>query len=368
VSNKNVFVKIETLQSFMEDTFKKLGLSEENARISTDVLITANKRGIDSHGIERLKPFYYDNLKDGKISTEIKMEILKESPTTSTIDGQGGIGLVIGVKSMEIAIEKAREYGMGMVAVRNSNHYGIAGYYALMAAEAGMIGITGTNTRSTVAPTFGVENVLGTNPLTFGIPTDEEFPFILDCSTAVTAMGKIELYSAINKSLPVGWVADNQGQPVVDASIAKKDILSGAASLLPLGGQGEETAGYKGYGYCTVIEILSSALQDGDYLNVPSEMSKGRFANKSFGHFFTAINVESFIELNRFKKKTGDILRTIRSSKKAPGAERIYTAGEKEHLTWLERKEKGVPINSKLQKQLLTIQKELNLVQYEFPF
>ena len=368
MSNKTIWVNVKTLQNFMEDTFKKLGLAEEDARVSSDVLITANKLGIDSHGVGRLKSFYYDNLKAGKVSSKVDMEIVKNNTTTAVIDGHGGIGLVIAKKSMELAIKKAKEHGLGMVAVRDSNHYGIAGYYALMAAEAGMIGITGTNTRPLVVPTFGVENILGTNPLTFGIPTDEDFPFILDCSTTVTAMGKIELYNRLNKLLPEGWVVDKQGNTVHDAEKAQEDIVKGTASLLPLGGQGEQNAGYKGYGYATVVEILSSALQDGDYLNIPSEKSKERFGNKSMGHFFIAINVTSFIDLQKFKKNTGNILRALRSSKKAPGAERIYTAGEKEYLTWLERKEKGVPINEKLQKQLLAIQEELGLHQYRFLF
>ncbi|MFW6149041.1 MAG: Ldh family oxidoreductase [Atribacterota bacterium] len=368
MNNKSFRVSIKTLQSFMEDTFKELGLTEENARISADVLITANKRGIDSHGVGRLKPFYYDNIKAGKVSPKLEMEIVKNNPTTAVIDGHGGIGLVIAKKSMEMAIKKAREHGMGMVTVRDSNHYGIAGYYALMATEAGMIGITGTNTRSLVVPTFGVENILGTNPLTFGIPTDEEFPFVLDCSTTVTAMGKIELYEKLNKLLPEGWVADIQGKTVQDAKKAREGILKGTASLLPLGGQGEQNAGYKGYGYATVVEILSSALQDGDYLNVQSERGKKRFGNKAMGHFFMAIDVNTFNDLKKFKQNAGNILRALRSSKKAPGAKRIYTAGEKEYEIWLERKEKGVPINKKLQEQLLTIQKELGLNQYQFPF
>lgn len=363
-----VWVNVDLLKNFIIDIFKKMGLAEEDAEIASDVLISANKAGMDSHGIDRLKVYYYDRLKAGTINNRIEMEIINNKSTTAVIDGHGGIGLVIGGKSMQLAMDKAKEHGLGMVAVRNSNHYGFAGYYALMAVKEGMIGITGTNTRPFVAPTFGVENILGTNPLTFGIPTDEEFPFILDCATTVTAMGKIELYEKLNKPLPEGWVVDTNGLPVLDAKETPENILKGNASLLPLGGQGEEHAGYKGYGYSTVVEILSSALQEGDYLKTSSLKSTGKAGNKSIGHFFMAINVESFIELEKFKQNTGNLLRTLRSSKKAPGSERIYTAGEKEHLTWLERKIKGIPINKDLQKQLLTIQKELSLYQYQFPF
>lgn len=363
-----VWLDFNILKAFMIDTFKKMGLDDNDAEIASDVLISANKVGMDSHGIDRLKTYYYDKLKSGIINKETNIEIINNQLTTAVIDGHGGIGLVIGRKSMQLAIEKAKEYGLGMVAVRNSNHYGFAGYYAQMAIDNEMIGITGTNTPPYVAPTFGIENLLGTNPLTFGLPTDEDFPFIIDCATTVTALGKIQLYEKLNKVLPSGWAMDNNGDILTDAKKAHQDIRSKTASLLPLGGKGEDNAGYKGYGYSTVVEILSAALQEGDYLDriIVKEKDKGN--NKSIGHFFIAINISSFIEVNKFKNIAGNILRGLRNSKKAPGAERIYTAGEKEHLTWLERKDKGVPINSKMQEQLLTIQEELDLKQYQFPF
>jgi len=178
------WVNFDLLENFMVDTFKKMGLNEKAGQISSDILISANKVGIDSHGIDRLKTYYYDRLKDGTIAREINIEIINDRDTTAVVDGHGGIGMVIGKESMQLAIEKAKKFGLGMVAVRNSNHYGFAGYYAKMAIDNEMIGITGTNTPPYVAPTFGVENLLGTNPLTFGIPTDEEFPFILDCASS----------------------------------------------------------------------------------------------------------------------------------------------------------------------------------------
>ncbi|MBT4485169.1 MAG: Ldh family oxidoreductase, partial [Candidatus Latescibacteria bacterium] len=169
-----VWIDFDTMEKFMVDVFMGVGVPEEDARICAGVLITSDKRGIDSHGIGRLKTIYYDRILLGIQSPAKNFEIVRESPTTAVIDGHDGMGMVISKKSMEMAIEKSRTYGMGMVTVRNSTHYGIAGYYALMAADAGMIGITGTNARPSVAPTFGVENMLGTNPLTFGLPTDEE--------------------------------------------------------------------------------------------------------------------------------------------------------------------------------------------------
>jgi LDH2 family malate/lactate/ureidoglycolate dehydrogenase len=268
-----------------------------------------------------------------------------------------------------MAIDKAKHVGLGMVVVRNSTHYGIAGYYALMAVEAGMIGITGTNARPSIAPTFGVENMLGTNPLTFGMPTDEEFPFVIDCATSITQRGKIEVYDRIGKTLPEGWVIGADGQPKTDAHQVLIDLVKGTAALAPLGGIGEDLAGYKGYGYATVVEILSAALQGGAFLKGLLGFSpEGKTQPYHLGHFFMAINIEAFTEPENFKKSSGDILRALRASKKAPGQKRIYTAGEKEHLAWLERKDKGVPVNEPLQKDIRALVKELNLTGYKFPF
>ena len=359
-------VDFNTLENFMIDTFIGIGVPENDARICADVLITSDKRGIDSHGINRLKHIYYDRIKMGIQSPVTNFEIIKEGPTTAVIDGHNGMGMVIAKKSMKMAIEKAREYGMGMVAVRNSTHYGIAGYYALMAADAGMIGISGTNARPAVAPTFSVENVLGTNALTFAMPSDEVFPFCLDCATSMVQRGRIELYDREEKEIPEGWIIDTEGKTRTDTHQILEDLKTGGAALLPLGGIGEETAGYKGYGYSTVVEILSAALQGGKFLKILSGIENGKQGPINLGHFFIAINISNFIELESFKKTTGDILRTLRASKKAPGAERIYTAGEKEYLAWLQRKEKGVPITKNLQKNLLIIKKELNLEKYDF--
>ena len=367
MSNNNiVWVDFNTMESFVIDVFKKLGVSEEDAKICANVLITADKRGINSHGIARLKTMYYDRIKSELLSPKTNVEIVRESPTTVVIDGHNGMGHVIAKKSMALAIKKASEYGLGMVAVRNSAHYGIAGYYSLMAINENMIGITGTNSRPSVAPTFGVEAMLGTNPLTFGIPSDEKFPFVLDCSTSVTSNGKIEVYNSFGKDLPENWVIDNKGESILKANQAIKNIHfpgGGEAALLPLGGLGEENAGYKGYGYATVVEILSTALQGGQFLKTSTEEK-----DRNIGHFFIAINISAFIDIESFKKITGNILRSIRASKKVPGQNKIYTAGEKEYLIWLERKDKGVPLNEILQKQIITIRDELGLKNYNFLF
>ena len=368
METESLLALADSLENFMADVFKGIGVPEEDARICADVLIASDKRGIDSHGIGRLKPIYYDRIKAGIQSPKTDIEIVKDGPTTAVIDGHNGMGQVIAKKSMALAIEKAKKMGLGMVAVRNSTHYGIAGYYVLMAIEAGMIGISGTNARPSIAPTFGVENMLGTNPLTFGMPSDEEFPFVLDCATSITQRGKIEFYDRAEKEIPPGWVIGEDGKTRTDTHQILQDLKTGKAALAPLGGIGEETAGYKGYGYAAVVEILSAALQNGKYLKMLSGVEDGKPVPINLGHFFIAINISSFIDLKSFKKISGDILRSLRSSKKAPEAERIYTAGEKEYLAWLERKDKGAPINQNLQQQILILKKELNLTKYKFPF
>lgn len=357
-------VSFETMGKFMSEVLQKAGIPAEDAIIISDVLLTADRLGFDSHGVNRLKSIYLDRIKEGIVYPVTEFEIVRENPATAVVDGHNGMGHVIGFRSMKLAIEKAGKYGMGMVTVRNSTHYGFAGYYALMAVRENMIGITGTNARPSIAPTFGVENVLGTNPLTFGMPTDEPFPFLLDCATSITQRGKIELYAREGKKLPGGWVINKNGLSETDSEEVLKDLISGNAALTPLGGIGEETAGYKGYGYATVVEILSSALQQGAYLRMLTGFRDGKKVPYSLGHFFIAIDINSFTSPDDFKRTTGNILRELRSSKKMPGQDRIYTAGEKEHYKWLERKDKGVPFSKELLKEFKTLCSDYQMDEY----
>jgi LDH2 family malate/lactate/ureidoglycolate dehydrogenase len=364
------WVSFNLLESFMADSFQAIGVPEADAKICADVLITSDKRGIDSHGVGRLKPIYYDRIVKQKIQQPVtRFEIVRDNAATAVVDGHHGMGMVIAKRCMEIAIEKARTYGLGMVVARNSTHYGFAAYYPIMACNAGMIGLTGTNARPSIAPTFGIENMLGTNPLVFGIPTDEDFPFTNDYATSIIQRGKIEQYEREGKECPPGLVIGRDGQTKTDSAQILKDLVTGEAALTPIGGIGEETGGYKGYGFATVVELLSAALQQGKFLSALSGIDEsGKPQPYGLGHFFIAINIEHFCDLNAFKKTAGDILRELRNSEKAPGAERIYTCGEKEHLAWLDRKEKGAPIDDTLQKQLIQIRNEQNLTQYKFPF
>ena len=351
-----VWLDFAFLETFMKDALVAAGVPAADAAIVADVLIESDKRGIDSHGIGRLKPIYIDRIRDGILNPVTHVQVVRDRKTATVLDGQNGMGHVVARQAMAMAIAKAKAHGMGMSVVRNSTHYGIAGYYALMATQAGMIGITGTNARPSIAPTFGVENMLGTNPLTVGLPTDEDFPFVLDCATSVTQRGKIEHYERIGKVLPPGWVIDEQGETCTDAAQVLKDLTQGKAALAPLGGIGEETAGFKGFGYATVVEVLSAALQDNPYLKMLNGLDpSGGKIPIPIGHFFIAIDIEEFIELDRFKAISGGIMRELRASRKAPGEEQIFTAGEKEHLAWQVRKVKGCPVPAALRKDMETL-------------
>lgn len=357
-----VYASLDEMREFMRLAFVAVGVPPDDAAICADVLIESDKRGIDSHGVGRLKPIYIDRIKEGIQKTITEFEIVRETATTAVIDGHDGMGHVIGVKAMRLAIEKARKCGMAMVAVRNSTHYGIAGYYALMAAQEDMICFTGSNARPSIAPTFGVENMLGTNPLTIGFPTDEKFPFIIDCATSITQRGKIEHYARINKTMPAGWVTDGLGKAVTDPQVALKGLIEGTCALTPLGGMGEELAGYKGYGYATVVEVLSAALQGGTFLKALSGIGpNGEHNPYHLGHFFMAIDIGAFTEPAAFKHTAGEILRALRASKKAQGHDRIYTAGEKEYIAYLERSKNGIPINSAVRKSLTAVRDEYHV-------
>lgn len=363
------FISWQLADDFMTAVFEKMGVPTEDARLCADVLLESDRRGIESHGCNRFKPIYIDRIKSGILNPVTKIDILKETPTTAVLDANDGMGMVASKKAMDMCIEKAHKYGMGMVAARNSSHYGIAGYWTGLAAKENMIGISGTNARPSVAPTFGVENMLGTNPLTFSMPTDEPFPFTLDCATSVIQNGKIEYYARINHDTPKGLVISREGEELTDSAEILKKIRSQQAALAPLGGFGETTGGYKGYGYSTVVEILSAALQSGLFLKaLDGKDEEGKIRPYHLGHFFIAIDTEAFMGAEAFKKTCGDILRDLRGSEKAPGQERIYTAGEKEYDVWMYRKDKGVPVTEAVQKEFIGLRDEFGLTQFKFPF
>ena len=366
---KNNIVDWKTITNFVIDSFVGYGIPREDAEICADVLLESDKRGIESHGVNRFKPVYLDRIKAGIQNAVTNFDIVKETPTTAVVDGHDGMGQVIGYKAMQMAIDKAKEYGMGMVVVRNSCHYGIAGYYTTMAAKQGCIGMTGTNARPTVTPTHSVEGMFGTNPFTLSVPTDEAFDWNFDAATSTIQNGKLEYYSRIGHETPKGTMVDINGNLVEgDAGAVLKAMAKDEAALLPLGGLGEDLSGYKGYNFAMFVELLSAVLQGGNY----GKMLTGKGANGEkvpfhLGHFFIAIDTDHFLGEDACRKQAGDILREVRAAKKVPGQDRIYTAGEKEYDVWQQRKDSGVPINESVQAEMSAVRDKLGLSQYVFP-
>jgi L-2-hydroxycarboxylate dehydrogenase (NAD+) len=343
-TTNSVIVSFDWMYTFIKDVFQCYGLTEAQAHTCADVLVEADRRGIHSHGLGRLKPIYCDRIDRGLIQPHAQLTTLSESPTTALLDGHGGLGLLLGPQAMQLAIDKAKEYGVGFVAVRNSTHYGIAGYYVTMATAQGCIGWTGTNARPSIAPTHGVEPMLGTNPLCFGIPSDEDFDFVIDCATSVNQRGKLEQYERAQQATPRGCVIDQHGNERTDTEAILKELVQGTCALTPMGGAGEDMGGYKGYGWATTVELLSTAFQSGPFGAALSGVNptSGQPQAMPLGHYFLAIDIEKLCPLETFQSNVGRLLRGLRGSRLSPqGAGRIWTAGEKEYEARVEQMAQG---------------------------
>jgi LDH2 family malate/lactate/ureidoglycolate dehydrogenase len=368
MSEQAIRVPVKILVDFMVAALLKMGVPPEDAGIIADVLITADLWGVHSHGVAHLK-MYHERMKTGLQLPVTRWQVVKETPTTAVIDGGNGMGMVVGTRAMELAIQKAQKFGLGAVAVRNSSHYGVAGYYPLLAVKAGMVGLSVTNAHPSIAPTFGTEPMLGTNPIAVAAPTDEEFPFMFDAATAVVPRGKIEVAARAHKPIPEGWVISQDGSPATDTSQMIAEMNQGNAALLPLGGMGELMGGHKGYGLATMVEIFSAAFQNGAYLSMLHDTDHD--GNPQFlriGHFCLAINVGHFTPLEDFKHITGNMMRELRASRKGADGSRIYTAGEKEYWNTRRVQQEGIEIAPGVQKNLATLAKELALPDYNLGF
>ncbi len=360
------YLPVSLLKEFMIRVFTELGVPNDDAIICSDILIASDLKGIESHGIGRLK-MYYDRIKQGIQSPTTKIDIIRDKYATSVWDGNHGMGHVIGYKAMQTAIDKASKYGLGAVAVRNSTHYGICGYYAEMATKQNMIGLTFTNARPSVCPTNGVEPLLGTNPICFGAPTDLPYPFVYDAATSISQRGKIEQYAREEKDTPSGWAIDLNGQNHTDTPKLLVDLVKQTASLLPIGGADEVNGSHKGYGLSTMVEILCAALQNGSFLTqLLGQTTEGKPAPYRLGHFFLAINIDFFTDIEVFKHTCGEICRQLKNSKLRPNFDKVYVAGEKEYEKEQFVQKHGVPIIPNLQKDIEFMQRELVLDMIKF--
>jgi LDH2 family malate/lactate/ureidoglycolate dehydrogenase len=359
-------VPVKSIGEFLQEAFQRMGVPKEDALICADVLLTADIQGVDSHGIALLKT-YYEKVRLGIQLPKTDLKILKETDTTATIDGAYGMGELIGYRAMEIALRKAKTFGLGAVAVRHSSHFGFAGYYALMATKENMMGLAMTNASPAIAPTFGVEPMLGTNPIAFGAPSDMEFPFVMDFAISLMRKNKIAQLAHMGESMIEGWAIGQNGKPYTNGNKLRQDVKSKKAALLPIGGSTELLGSHKGYGLATMVEILSSALQGGSSMNELFKMDQnGELVLYGPGHFFLALNIENFIEPAICKSIIGQIMRNLKDSRKMPGEETIYVAGEKEYKNQIWRLQHGIPLNKDVVEDLRSIHSELGMGHYDF--
>lgn len=331
----------ETKQ-FCVKVFQGYGFSQPESQQITDVLLDADLSGIESHGVQRLIR-YHKEITEGLVTVNAVPEIVKETPVSATIEGHDAMGQLLGVQAMDLAIEKAKNVGVGMVAVRNSNHYGIAGYYTKRAAEQGLIGICMTNTEAIMVPTFGRQAMLGTNPIAFSMPASP-VPFTFDAATTVVPRGKLEVYAKRDGVIKDGWALDENGHPSTDAARVLKNIIGKTGGgILPLGGAGEETSGYKGYGFAMLCEICTAILSGGTTSNYIYKTP----GKSNICHFFMAIDHNVFGDKEQIEANLSKFMQELRDADKAEGQTRIYTHGEKEFEAKQAVLANGLPVNEK---------------------
>lgn len=341
--------KYEALKDFSQEVFEKMGYTKNEASIITDVLLTSDLYGIESHGVQRMI-LYYESIKNKRLIIGAEKEIVHETPLSAVIDGHNGTGQLLAHYAMSLAIEKAKKSGIGIVTVRNSNHFGIAGYYAKMACNNGLIGFATTNSGSIMVPTNGSLAMLGSNPIAIAMPA-EPYDFLFDASTTVVTRGKVEVYNKKGSPLPDGWTVDYKGKSAKNAA----EILSSieqkkGGGIVPLGGVTEQLGGHKGYGYGMIAEIFSSILSMGLTSNHTNIGSTGGTC-----HGFAAINLNLFGDPEIIKNNFSSFLQELRESPKAEGQTRIYTHGEKECESIDRILKEGVPVNENTVREMITI-------------
>lgn len=338
------------LSRFVAAAFEKLGVPPQDAAIAANVLVLADLRGVDTHGVIRFNPgsWYVKWLRDGEMSPAPKIHIVSDAGSSALLDGDRGIGMVVGHRAMELAIEKAKVSGIGIVGVCNSRHFAMSAYYAMQALAHDMIGIAMTNAGRQVVPTFGSEARFGTNPICFAAPAQKELPFVIDMATTTAAAGKLEVAARRGASIPLGWALNEKAQPTTDPRIAQK-----ARRLLPLGGT-REGGSHKGYGLAILVEILCGVLT-----GTVTALNQNQDPR---GHFFAAIKIDAFRPVNEFKSDMDRLINELKSTRPIEGQERVYVAGEIEFETAKRRAEKGIPLLGSVIKGLRDVGQQLDIV------
>ena len=341
-----------SLHAFCAGILQSCGVAPDEATTTADVLIDTDLRGVDSHGIAHL-PLYVRHILSGSYNARREMTIVRESPSTAHIDAGGGLGHPAGVYAMRLAVQKAAAVGTGTVAVRNSHHFGAAGHYAALALEEDMIGWALTNAGPGVLPTFSLQPLIGTNPIAIAIPSHTEPPFILDMATSVKAYGKLEIATREEASIPEGWFLTAEGKmghDLKDFPFWREGAAEHRGGMLPLGGAGEETSGYKGYGLSLAVEMLTASLAR----EVPSAFMEiyPNCLEPAISHYFQALRIDAFGSVDEFKAGIDRLLAEMKASPKTPGCDRIYTPGEKEADHLRERSVRGIPLHPKIVAEL----------------
>lgn len=344
-----VYIQEEKLNAFCQDAFEGFGFSPEEAGIIKDVLMMSDMYGIQSHGMQRVVR-YHKGIEKGLIDIKAKPEVVFETPVSAVVEGHDAMGQLVGHFAMELAIKKAKESGIGIVSARNSNHYGIAGYYADLALKEGLIGFSCTNSEAIMVPTFARKAMLGSNPIAFTMPA-EPYNFFFDASTTVVTRGKLEMYNKLGKELPNGWALNKDGKASQDAAEVLGNISDHVGGgIMPLGGNTEQLGSHKGYGYGMLCEIFASIFSQGGTSN--KCMTGGR---SNICHGFMAINPAIFGNPEDVKKHFSTFLQELREAPKAEGAERIYTHGEKEAEAIEVCRKEGVPVIDKTVAELFDV-------------
>ena len=350
-----VRVNAESLRTTVTVIFEKMGVPNEDAQLAADSLVTADLRNVDSHGVSNMLRYYVGGYNSGEINPLPNWRIVRESPATANIDSDAGLGIIVSSRAMEIAIEKARATGVGMVTISNGRHMGMVSYQAMLALDHDMIGVSMTGCAPSVLPTFGAEPRVGTNPIALAAPANEEPPFVYDAATSVVAGNKVGLASRLGVELALGWVADEDGTPLMEPvppPAAWKPGMPILNHLLPLGST-RESGSHKGYGLSCIVDILSGVLSGTAFGMVP-----GR---PNFSHFVGAYNIEAFTEVDRFKELMDDFLRALRTTPPAPGHERVLYAGLAEAEAEQDRRVNGIPLHKEVVQWFQDICNEMDI-------
>lgn len=351
----------ESLYSFVKQVLLKCDVPEDAAHYVADNLVLSNLRGIDSHGVGRVKR-YVGGIKDGYIVPDARPKVIRENSVMANVDADNGVGQFAGVYGMDLAIDKARMQGIGLVTVSNSNHYGFAGYYAMRALEYDFIGISLTNSEPLVVPTFGKDAILGTNPISIATPGSRNRPWVMDLATSVVPRGKLEVYERLGERIPHGWATDETGRSTEDPSRVLNNVLYGyGGGILPLGGEGELHGGHKGYGLSMMVDVLTGVLSGSNFGPDVVFRRNGEVAHPRVGHFFMVLDPAFFTELDDFKRRMDDYVDLLHTCARAEGYPRIYVHGEKEFEIHDYREKNGIPLDGKTVESLQGFSEEFRV-------